>query len=62
MMLLCLIGLHRWERQPDELRGYGMGLEWHEVYRCARCRLEGDQVRRAFLGHKDWRTYPETEA
>ncbi len=45
--LLCIVGLHSWVRQPNELQCYGMGLEWFERWDCAcgavRDRLRGDR-------------------
>lgn len=48
MRALCRVGLHSWKRQPDELGGCGMGLEWFEVWTCRRCMSQFDQVRRQY--------------
>lgn len=36
MKLPCVIK-HQWEKRPNELGCYGMGLEVFEMRRCARC-------------------------
>lgn len=43
--LLCLIGLHSWDRRADQLECFGMGLEWFEQYRCADCGAAMTQFR-----------------
>lgn len=44
MKLLCLIK-HKWEKRPNELGCYGMGLETFEMQQCARCLQWRDRVK-----------------
>lgn len=54
--LLCLIGLHSWERETDTLGCYGMGLEWFECWHCRRCPATADRLRGCVNTHTSYQS------